>query len=119
MKLRSGVSTPWSTLRVAWCLVAWNEALVSTFSRAFGLRHVTVHEKSTRVSLIQGATYEEKERWSSNKTIASILTIVKVLPLNIAMVLVLCQLTTWSNLKYIFTGEAINFILYGLSKIRL
>ena len=64
MKLRSGVSTPWSTLRVAWCLVAWNEALDSTFSRALTSRHVTVHEKSTRVSLTQGATYEGKERQS-------------------------------------------------------
>jgi len=52
---------------VAWCLVAWKEALDSTFSLALASRHVTAHEKSTRASLTQGATYEEKKRQFSKK----------------------------------------------------
>lgn len=50
------VSTPWSILRVAWCLVAWNEALDSTFCWALASVQVTVHEKSTLVLFTQGAT---------------------------------------------------------------
>ena len=81
VKLRSDVSTPWSTLRVAWCLVDWNEALESTFNWALASLHVTVHEKSTRVSLAQGATYEGKEGQFSRKTLAPISTVVKFSPL--------------------------------------
>lgn len=56
VKLTPPVNMPLVILRAAWILVVWNEELDSTFSLALASLDVTVHEKSTLVSLTQGAT---------------------------------------------------------------
>lgn len=67
------VNTPWLTLSVAWFLVAWNEALASTFCLALASVHVTIHEKSTFVLLTQGATWQDKKMNENHRQNSSVL----------------------------------------------